>query len=160
MTHVHSVGLDHCQAGTFCGIAVTVNEQNDPLPEKERFIGQSLKDVASLCGHGVSSGQRRNCCPHFYKRPGKYAKFGTGVKDKKKKIQASLGIPVILRRLFPAVAGKSCCYRSFYSSGKSPEKCRKLVVLERKPAKDDLPDTACEYILPDQDFVFITGQPL
>jgi uncharacterized protein (DUF4213/DUF364 family) len=32
-----------------------------------------------------------------------------------------------------------------------------LTVLERNPGPDDLPDPACEYILPEQDFVFITA---
>lgn len=34
--------------------------------------------------------------------------------------------------------------------------CR-LSVLERNPEKGDYPDSACEYILPEQDMVFITG---
>lgn len=32
-----------------------------------------------------------------------------------------------------------------------------LSILERNPQKGDYPDTACEYILPEQDYVFITG---
>jgi uncharacterized protein len=34
--------------------------------------------------------------------------------------------------------------------------CR-LTVLERTPGPDDLPDYACEYVLPSQDYVFITA---
>jgi uncharacterized protein (DUF4213/DUF364 family) len=34
--------------------------------------------------------------------------------------------------------------------------CR-LTVLERMPGPDDLPDPACEYVLPEQDYVFITA---
>jgi len=34
--------------------------------------------------------------------------------------------------------------------------CR-LTVLERIPGTDDLPDPACEYVLPEQDYVFITA---
>jgi uncharacterized protein (DUF4213/DUF364 family) len=32
-----------------------------------------------------------------------------------------------------------------------------LTVLERTPGPDDLPDPACEYVLPEQDYVFITA---
>jgi uncharacterized protein (DUF4213/DUF364 family) len=32
-----------------------------------------------------------------------------------------------------------------------------LTVLERVPGPEDLPDPACEYVLPDQDYVFITA---
>lgn len=35
-----------------------------------------------------------------------------------------------------------------------------LTVLERNPGPGDLPDSACEYLLPEQDYVFITGTTL
>lgn len=35
-----------------------------------------------------------------------------------------------------------------------------LTILERKPQSGDMPDPACEYILRDQDYVFITGTTL
>ena len=37
--------------------------------------------------------------------------------------------------------------------------CR-LSILERDPMPGDYPDSACEYILPEQDYVFITGMTL
>ena len=36
-------------------------------------------------------------------------------------------------------------------------KCRSLIILERTPREGDLPDTAAEYVLPEQDMVFITS---
>jgi uncharacterized protein (DUF4213/DUF364 family) len=36
----------------------------------------------------------------------------------------------------------------------------KLSILEKKPSAGDYPDSACEYILPEQDYVFITGTSL
>ncbi|MEG2144663.1 MAG: DUF364 domain-containing protein, partial [Oscillospiraceae bacterium] len=35
-----------------------------------------------------------------------------------------------------------------------------LSILERSPQRGDYPDTACEYLLPQQDYVFITGVTL
>ena len=35
-----------------------------------------------------------------------------------------------------------------------------LTVLERNPQRGDFPDGACEYVLPEQDFVFLTGMTL
>jgi uncharacterized protein (DUF4213/DUF364 family) len=35
-----------------------------------------------------------------------------------------------------------------------------LTILERNPGEGDLPDPACEYVLPSQDYVFITGTAL
>lgn len=37
---------------------------------------------------------------------------------------------------------------------------REVSVLERRPSGGDYPDSACEYLLPQQDFVFITGATL
>jgi len=53
-----------------------------------------------------------------------------------------------------AVIGHFKQLENYLSEAKS------LSVLERKPTGDDYPDSACEYILPDQDFVFITGTTL
>ena len=39
------------------------------------------------------------------------------------------------------------------------EKCT-LVILEREPCETDYLDSACEYLLPEQDYVFITGMTL
>ena len=36
----------------------------------------------------------------------------------------------------------------------------KLSILERMPERGDFPDPACEYILPEQDFIFCTGTTL
>ena len=38
-------------------------------------------------------------------------------------------------------------------------RCR-LTILERQPQPGDLPDFAAEYVLPEQDYVFITGTTL
>ncbi|MDD3167843.1 MAG: DUF364 domain-containing protein [Eubacteriales bacterium] len=37
---------------------------------------------------------------------------------------------------------------------------KSLSILERRPTADDYPDSACEYILPEQEYVFITGSAL
>ncbi len=36
----------------------------------------------------------------------------------------------------------------------------KISILERRPSEGDFPDPACEYILPEQDYIFITGTTL
>ncbi len=35
-----------------------------------------------------------------------------------------------------------------------------LTVIERQPGRDDLPDQACEYVLPESEWVFITGSSI
>ena len=46
-----------------------------------------------------------------------------------------------------------------YIEKKLGEKCT-LVILERDPEEGDYLDSACEYLLPEQDYVFITGMTL
>lgn len=45
----------------------------------------------------------------------------------------------------------------FRFAGKYLKEAKSCVILERNPMNGDYPDSACEYILPDRDFVFITG---
>ena len=47
----------------------------------------------------------------------------------------------------------------FYKIEELEQICE-LTVLERRPTLNDIPDPACEYILPEQDYVFITGSTL
>jgi uncharacterized protein (DUF4213/DUF364 family) len=56
-----------------------------------------------------------------------------------------------------AIAGKKVAVIGHFP-GLDPvrERCE-LIVLERNPQDGDLPDFAAEYVLPEQDFVFITG---
>lgn len=47
----------------------------------------------------------------------------------------------------------------FYMIEQEKDVCD-MIVLERKPQPGDLPDSACEYVLPEMDFVFITGSAM
>lgn len=55
---------------------------------------------------------------------------------------------------------KAAVIGHFHQLEKYLEGAGSLSVLERRPSGDDYPDSACEYILPEQDFVFITGTTL
>ncbi|HPR24138.1 MAG TPA: DUF364 domain-containing protein [Bacillota bacterium] len=162
VTDVHSGPVwTIVQAGELCGIAVTVNEQNAPLPERKRFIGQSLKDVASLCRSWdfplASIGTA--ALNAYINSPEQIRKtFGTYDENSKK----NTGIMIHTGNTFDdysrAVSGKKVAVIGHFTALERVLKsAENLIVLERKPDKGDLPDTACEYVLPYQDFVFITG---
>lgn len=62
--------------------------------------------------------------------------------------------------LLETVAGKKVAVIGhFPGMERMAERCA-LTVLERVPQEGDLPDFAAEYVLPEQDFVFITGTTL
>lgn len=52
---------------------------------------------------------------------------------------------------------KAAVIGHFFNLEKFLTNAASVSVLERKPWPGDFPDSACEYILPEQDFVFITG---
>lgn len=55
------------------------------------------------------------------------------------------------------IAGRKVAVVGHFAGLRHLAGARDLVVLERDPIDDDLPDPACEYVLPDCDVVFITG---
>jgi uncharacterized protein len=68
------------------------------------------------------------------------------------------------KRVFERLAerfagGKVALVGHFHGTEALAQRCE-LTVLERRPAGDDLPDSACEWVLPRQDCVCITGTAL
>ena len=55
------------------------------------------------------------------------------------------------------IRGKNVAVIGHFPRVEGLRKICKLAILERKPEEGDYPDPACEYILPYQDYVFITG---
>jgi uncharacterized protein (DUF4213/DUF364 family) len=55
------------------------------------------------------------------------------------------------------VTGKKVAVIGHFPDMKAAAERCELTVLERSPQEGDLPDFAAEYVLPEQDFVFITG---
>ncbi|KNF08614.1 hypothetical protein CLPU_6c01000 [Gottschalkia purinilytica] len=58
------------------------------------------------------------------------------------------------------IRGKNVAVIGHFPDLEKIESICNLSILERRPSKGDLPDCACEYILKNQDFVFITGSTL
>ncbi|MEA4921933.1 MAG: DUF364 domain-containing protein [Eubacteriaceae bacterium] len=138
------------KAGDLTGIAVTINEAHLSIPTYDHLEGRSLKEVAALCKDwdfmtaGVGTAALNAWLSHSdfaadgigdAVRTGNtfddYAQFAKG-----KKV-AVIGHFRMLERSLLDISQVS--------------------ILERLPEPGDYPDSACEYILPEQDLVFITG---
>lgn len=66
----------------------------------------------------------------------------------------------LFEHFLPQIAGRTVVVIGRYPGlDKLAKHCR-LSVLERTPGPDDLPDSACEYLLPEADWVFITASSL
>ena len=82
-------------------------------------------------------------------------------------VMAITGEPLILsddpeklnafKQLTPEITGKKVAVIGHFPNVEQLQKICDLSVLEREPQAGDYPDSACEYLLPEQDFVFITG---
>jgi hypothetical protein len=66
----------------------------------------------------------------------------------------------VFAKMAPELEGKKVAVVGHFPDlGHLAERCE-LTILERNPQEGDLPDFAAEYVLPGQDFVFVTGTAL
>lgn len=63
----------------------------------------------------------------------------------------------VFEHFLPQIRGKRVAIIGRYPELSRYEKEMNLVVIERQPAGGDLPDPACEFILPDCEWVFLTA---
>ncbi len=63
-------------------------------------------------------------------------------------------------KLLPELAGKKVTVIGHFPGLEALAKAAEMTILERAPQPGDLPDPACEYVLPSQDYVLITGTTL
>ena len=66
----------------------------------------------------------------------------------------------VFSSMLEQIAGKKVAVIGHFPGLEAARKCSDLVILERNPSEDDVPDFAAEYVLPDRDYVFITGTTL
>lgn len=146
-------------AGKYCGTAMTVREREPvgEIPGCKR--GQPLKSLASLAKSwdfteasvGVAAINAYYNNKDTWKRTNSagetpweivgpenaFDSYAQAVKNKK-----------------VAIVGHFRHLEDYLTEAKE------VSVLERRPVDGDYPDSACEYILPEQDYVFITGTAL
>ncbi|MCP6760227.1 MAG: DUF364 domain-containing protein [Fischerella sp. CENA71] len=63
----------------------------------------------------------------------------------------------VFEHFLPLIRGKRVVVVGRYPGLFEYEKEIDLTILERQPSPQDLPDTACEYLLPEADWVFLTA---
>lgn len=71
-----------------------------------------------------------------------------------------LGSPSAFTAMLPEMKGKKVAVIGHFPGLEPVAEVAELTILERNPQEGDLPDFACEYVLPEQDYVFITGTTL
>lgn len=135
------------------GVAYTFHGGVAPAAERD-VAGARLRDVAALvkswCFEDASLGAA--ALNAFYAVRGKLEGPGLATGE------ASDGFSLVMGRIeqHPDVRPKVCVIGHFPHMDELAA-VSDLTVLERRPREGDLPDAACEYVLPDQDFVLMTG---
>lgn len=153
------MGWTAVTAGIYCGTAMTVREQDcyDDLLDCRR--GQPLKYLASLskswnfteASIGVAA------INAYYNNKTTWRDTVVMGRTPWKMIGSENAFDGYARE----VKGKKVAIIGhFRHLEKYLTEAENVVVLERRPSGDDLPDSACEYVLPEQDYVFITGVTL
>lgn len=146
------------RSGHNWGISMTVHQSAGPEEPPVPILGRPLREVAALCKSWdfkeASIGMA--ALNAYYNSPERAKALGyfppEGGPNKKADAfelyrEAAAGKNVTVVGHFPHLERQLKPY------------CR-LSILERNPQEGDYPDSACEYILPEQDFVFITGVTL
>ena len=66
----------------------------------------------------------------------------------------------VFKYFLPYLQNKKIVVIGHYPGIEQLQSCLDLTVLERVPRENDLPDNACEYIIPEADWVFITASAI
>ena len=148
------------RAGRYAGIAMTFQGSSLSGLANGPVVGKSLRDTAA----GLKSWDMLQAsvgmaaCNAWYNAPDKMAALGLEQEDDDRK--AGAGGSIFAEPLESLLGKKVAVIGHFpYIEKQLGGKCE-LSVLEREPEGKDYLDSACEYLLPEQDYVFITGMTL
>lgn len=158
------VGWTEVWSGPCTGIAMTVKERGPGDLYTGRIIGQPLKDIAALIKSWnfleASLGAAALNC--FYNSIEKVQALG-GLKgiDQENLNEESRRRKDALIAFQDEIDGKKVAMVGHFPNIEHQFMGRcELTILERRPQKGDFPDSACEYLISEQDYLFITGMTL
>ena len=137
------------------GLAMTPRENRGEIREAGRIAGRKTREVAGWikswnyheAAIGLAAINSAINIPHVVEQ-----KCGV-------RLDQSSGSDAFARVL-DDLRGKKVAVVGHFRDLERVAAVSQLSILERLPENGDLPDPACEYILPGQDFVFITGTTL
>lgn len=134
------------------GISLTVKGFSKAAIFKGSVVGTALKTIAAgvKSWNYVEASLGMAAINAYYNTPDKIPK---GQRDCKKTDAFVIYADAIKDKNVAVIGHFPNIKRQF-------ESICNLSILERTPGQGDYPDSACEYILPNQDFIFITGMTL
>lgn len=152
-----SAGIRWCQITTSeggLGMAYAIPEQSRPATYLEPSLaGARLRDIAALARSWnlAEAGIGMAAINAWYAQPERAERNGFTP-------CAANSWQQVFHPYSEAVAGKTVSVIGHFPFAPPPlQKAAELHVLERRPQAGDYPDSACEYLLPDSDYVFISS---
>jgi len=137
------------------GIGLTVRQRAGQKIAPWPIIGAPLKDIATLVKswYMLEASIGMAAINSWYNRPERIQSMGLipASADDRKKNDA-------VEKMIPSMQGKKVTVIGHFPEiEKRIADICEMSILEREPNKGDYPDSACEYILEEQDVVLITG---
>jgi uncharacterized protein (DUF4213/DUF364 family) len=144
------------RAGGSLGLAMAPHESRDAPSLAGRVAGQELRTVAALAKswNFADAALGLAALNSFYNAPARVLGWAQG-----DYFVHQTGANAFATML-PRVVGKRVAVIGHFHGLEEIAKVCSLTILERRPQSGDAPDPACEVILPEADFVFITGVTL
>ena len=140
------------------GLALSVKQRAGVAHNDVKVIGEPLKKVAELVKswYFLEASIGLAAINAWYNAPKRIGEMGLLEKDADGSDKGDA-----FKVFGEAVTGKNVAVIGHfpYIEKRLKPICN-LSILEREPQKGDYPDSACEFLLPDQDYVFITGMTL
>lgn len=135
------------------GVAMTCGDEGCTASIPQPIAGQRLRDVAEYVRswNMADASAGAAAMNAFYNAPARVASWARGLD------LAGGRRPGIFESLEPEIAGKKVAVVGHFRGLEHIAGICDLTVLERRPIEGDLPDPAAEYVLPEQDYVVITG---
>ena len=134
------------------GVSMTSPEGPHSLPGAGRFKGRRLKELAPLIKswHPYEAALGLAAINAYMNAPATIARHWKADPE----TQPNQSIFLYMK---PQLAGKKVAVVGHFPHLNELEPVCRLSILDRNPMDGDFPDPACEYILEDQDYLFITG---
>ncbi len=136
-------------AGKYCGVAANIEAGGNMLSSYSHLTGCSLKDVATLS------------------KSWDFREAGIGaaaINAYYNNIELLEDRALAANNTFDAyeeiTSGKKVGMIGHFMHLEGILTKADVYVIEKRPAKNEYPEAACEYLLPEMDFVFITGSAL
>lgn len=151
------------RSGELCGVAHHTRGNSRPGVFPDGPVGQPLKTVAEQAKSWnlEEATMGMAAINAFYNTKERLAAYGIEIDD-------SLDVPLKERKAKnplndhpEALRGKKVALIGhFRNVERKLEGFTDLYILERNPSAGDYPDSACEYILPEMDYIYATGMTL